>query len=115
MADSPYLILAGVVNPFSFLEKAQSEGFLKNSCSPISDYILEDSRARELSACWSWLSNDGGAAVQYLEGYGSPKWALAQGWEDIRNIERWRYPGLTLDRHIMPASVDFWGVLGDYA
>lgn len=115
MADSPYLILAGVVNPFSFLERAQSEGFLENSRSPISDYILEDGRTRELSACWSWLSNDGGAAVQYLEGYGSPEWALAQGWEDIRNIERWRYPGLTLDRHIMPVSVDFWGVLGDYA
>lgn len=115
MADSPYLILAGVVNPFSFLERAQSEGFLENSRSPISDYVLEDSRTRELSACWSWLSNDGGAAVQYLEGYGSPEWALAQGWEDIRNIERWRYPGLTLDRHIMPVSVDFWGVLGDYA
>lgn len=115
MADSPYLILAGVVNPFSFLERAQSEGFLKNSCSPISDYILEDGRTRELSACWSWLSNDGGAAVQYLEGYGSSEWALAQGWEDIRNIERWCYPGVTLDRHIMPVSVDFWGVLGDYA
>lgn len=115
MADSPYLILAGVVNPFSFLERAQSEGFLKNSRSPISDYILEDGRTRELSACWSWLSNDGGAAVQYLEGYGSSEWALAQGWEDIRNIERWCYPGVTLDRHIMPVSVDFWGVLGDYA
>lgn len=114
MADSPYLILAGVVNPFSFLERAQSEGFLKNSRSPISDYILEDGRTRELSACWSWLSNDGGAAVQYLEGYGSSEWALAQGWEDIRNIERWCYPGMTLDRHIMPVSVDFWGVLGDY-
>lgn len=115
MAYLPYLILAGVVNPFSFLERAQSEGFLKNSRSPITDYILEDSRTRELSACWSWLSNDGGAAVQYLEGYGSPKWALAQRWEDIRKIERWRYPGLTLDRHIMPVSIDFWGVLGDYA
>lgn len=115
MANSPYLILAGVVNPFSFLKRAQSEGFLENSRSPICDFILKDGRTRELSACWSWLSNDGGAAVQYLEGYGSSEWALAQGWKDIRNIERWRYPGLTLDRHIMPVSVDFWGVLGDYA
>lgn len=115
MAVSPYLILAGVVNPFSFMKRAQSEGFLENSRSPISDYILENGRTGDLSACWSWLSNDGGAAVQYLKGYGSPEWALSQGWEDIRNIERWRYPGLTLDRHIMPVSVDFWGVLGDYA
>lgn len=115
MADSPYLILVGVVNPFSFLERAQSEGFLKNSRSPISDYILEDGRTGDLSASWAWLSCDGGAAVEYLEGYGSPEWALAQGWEDIRNIERWRYPGLTLDRHVMPVSVDFWGILGDYA
>jgi len=115
MADSPYLILAGVVNPFSFLERAQSEGFLKNSRSPMSDYILAEGRTGDLSSTWAWLSCDGGAAVEYLQGYGSPHWALANGWEDIRNIERWRYPGLTLDRHVMPVSVDFWGVLGDYA
>jgi len=115
MAESPYLILAGIVNPFSFLEKARSEGFLENSRSPISEYILSDDRTYELSASWAWLSCDGGAAVEYLTGYGSPEWALAQGWEGIRNIERWRCPGLTLDRHIMPVSVDFWGVLGDYA
>ncbi|WP_234630480.1 hypothetical protein [Afifella sp. H1R] len=115
MATSPYLILAGVVNPFSFLERAQIEGFMENNRSPISDFILKDGRTGELSASWDWLSCDGGAAVEYLKGYGSPEWALAQGWEGIRNIERWRYPGLTLDRHIMPVSVDFWGVLGDYA
>ncbi|CAN7528546.1 hypothetical protein [Aminobacter sp. LjRoot7] len=115
MADTPYLILAGVVNPFSFLQRAQSEGFLEDSGSPISAYILAGDRAAELSASWAWLSCDGGAAVEYLKGYGSPKWALTPGWESIRNIERWRCPGLTLDRHIMPVSVDFWGVLGDYA
>lgn len=115
LAASPYLILVGVVNPFSFLQRAQSEGFLENSRSLISDYILSDGRTDELSAYWAWLSCDGGAAVEYLKGYGSPEWALGQGWEGIRNIERWRYPGLTLDRHIMPVSVDFWGVLGDYA
>ncbi len=115
MAVSPYLILAGVVNPFSFLEKAQSEGFLENSRSPVSDYVLSDGRVDELAASWAWLSCDGGAAVEYLTGYGSSEWAMDQGWEGIRNIERWRHPGLTLDRHIMPVSVDFWGVLGDYA
>ncbi|SFA58578.1 hypothetical protein SAMN04487972_1219 [Paracoccus halophilus] len=114
MADSPYLILAGVVNPFSFLERAQSEGFLANSRSPMSDYILSDGRTHDLTASWDWLSCDGGAAVEYLKGYGSPEWAFSQGWEEIRNIERWRYPGLTLDRHIMPIAIDFWGVLGDY-
>jgi hypothetical protein len=115
MANAPYLILAGVVNPFSFLERAQSEGFLQNSRSPISDYVLSDGRAHELAAAWDWLSCDGGAAAGYLAGYGLPEWAMAEGWEGIRNIERWRYPGLTLDRHIMPVSFDFWGVLGDYA
>lgn len=115
MATSPYLILAGVVNPYSFLERAQSEGFLESSRSPISDYILDDGRTADLSASWDWLSCDGGAAVEYLKGYGSPEWALAQEWEGIRNIERWRYPRLTLDRHVMPVSIDFWGVLGDYA
>ncbi len=92
LAASPYLILVGVVNPFSFLQRAQSEGFLDNSRSLISDYILSDGRTDELSAYWAWLSCDGGAAVEYLKGYGSPEWALGQGWEGIRNIERWRYP-----------------------
>ena len=84
LAASPYLILVGVVNPFSFLQRAQSEGFLDNSRSLISDYILSDGRTDELSAYWAWLSCDGGAAVEYLKGYGSPEWALGQGWEGIR-------------------------------
>lgn len=115
LADAPYEILVGVVNPFSFLERAQNEGFLVNSSSPVPDYILGEGRAEELAASWNWLACDGGAAAQYLSGYGSPRWALAPNWSGIRDIQRWRYPRLTLDRFVTPVSIDFWGVMGDYA
>jgi hypothetical protein len=69
----------------------------------------------DLSTAWNWLASDDGAAVEYLRGYGSPTWEGLSNWSHFRDVRRWRYSGLTPDRHITPISIDFWGVLGDYA
>lgn len=115
MAEGPFLLLVGMVNPFSFLREAEQGGFVDKANSPIADYVLSDGREHELAMSWDWLSCDGGAAVEYLNGYGRATWESFSTWHQIRDVRRWRVPGLTMDRHLTPISVDFWGVLGDFA
>jgi hypothetical protein len=115
VTQSPYYILAGAVNPFSFLPEAEAKGFVDETSSPISKYVLEGGVLGDLSIGWDWLGSDGGAAVEYLEAYGHPTWEGLSTWSNFRDVRRWRHDGLTPDRHLMPVSVDFWGVLGDYA
>lgn len=113
LADGPFLILAGVVNPFSFAQWAVDAGFLKNTSSPLAQYVLEGGVLGDLSMSWNWVSCDSGAAREYLSAYGSPSWGDFSDWRTIRHRDRWT--SIRMDRHITPISVDFWGVLGDYA
>jgi hypothetical protein len=114
MTQSPYFIIAGVVNPFSFLPEAEASGFVDPSSSVLSRYVLEGGVLGDLSISWNWLSSDDNAAVEYLRGFGRPTWEGLSDWNHFRDVRRWRHDGLTPDRHIMPVSIDFWGVLGDY-
>lgn len=115
MAEGPFLLLVGAVNPFSFLRDAEEGGFVNRANSPIADYVLSDDRKHDLAMSWDWQSCDGGAAVDYLEGYGRATWESFSTWREIRDVRRWRASSITMDRHLTPLSVDFWGVLGDFA
>ena len=114
-ADGPYLILAGVVNPFSFASAAASAGFLESASSPLADYILQGGVLGDLSVAWDWMTSDGGAAKDYLAAYGTASWGSVSHWHSLRAPVRWTASSVTPDRHLTPLSVDFWGVLGDYA
>lgn len=113
LADGPFLILAGVVNPFSFAQWAMDCGFLNDESSPLAKYLLEGGDFGDLALPWSWTGCDGGAARDYLSAYGSSGWESFSNWRMLRDTDRWRYIGM--DRHLAPVSIDFWGVLGDYA
>ncbi|MBC2857985.1 hypothetical protein [Stappia sp. 28M-7] len=115
MAQGPFLLLVGAVNPFCFLRVAEEGGFVDRANSPIADYVLSDERKHDLAMSWDWLSCDGGAATEYLKGYGRATWESFSTWREIRDVRRWRAPSITMDRHLTPVSVDFWGVLGDFA
>lgn len=108
---APYVILAGIVNPFSFVGPAEAAGFLESGDSPIAEYVLENPG---LSVSWDGLSAYGQAAVDYLESFGSARWVGLSTWAAFRDVERWRAETLTADRYLTPVSADFWGVLGDY-
>lgn len=114
MAEGPFLLLAGAVNPFSFLPDAEEGGFVSKSNSPIANYVLSGDR-EDLATSWDWISCDGGAATEYLEGYGRATWESFSTWEALRDVRRWRSPSVTMDRHLTPVAIDFWGVLGDFA
>lgn len=115
MAEGPFLLLAGAVNPFSFLRDAEEGGFVSRTNSPIADYVLNGDREHDLANSWDWLSCDGGAATEYLNGYGRASWESFSTWQGLRDVRRWRAPSITMDRHLTPVSIDFWGVLGDFA
>lgn len=115
MAEGPFLLLVGAVNPFGFLGQAQASGLLDKANSPIADYVLGGDREHDLIVSWDLLSCDGGAAIEYLKGYGRPTWESFSTWQDIRDVQRWRSSSISMDRHLTPISIDFWGVLGDFA
>lgn len=115
MAEGPFLLFAGAVNPFSFLPNAEESGFVSRTNSPITDYVLSGDREHDLAMSWDWLSCDGGAATKYLNGYGRARWESFSTWQRFRDVRRWRAAGVTMDRHLTPVSIDFWGVLGDFA
>lgn len=115
MAEGPFLLLAGTVNPFSFLRDAEEGGFVSRTNSPIADYVLTGGREQDLANSWDWLACDGGAATEYLKGYGRATWESFSTWQALRDVGRWRSPSVTMDRHLTPVSIDFWGVLGDFA
>lgn len=115
IAEGPFLLLVGAVNPFSFLRDAEEGGFVSRANSPIADYVLSGDREHDLAASWDWLSCDGGAAIEYLNGYGRASWESFSTWHRLRDARRWRAPSITMDRHLTPVSIDFWGVLGDFA
>lgn len=114
LAEGPYLVLAGVVNPFSFLGNAIDQGFLKASTSPIARYLYDDGKLNDLSSSWNWIGGGVGAAADYLNAYGRAHWEGFSDWRTLRDARRWAL-GVTPDRHLRPVSMDFWGVLGDYA
>ncbi|MFS8050875.1 hypothetical protein [Rhizobium sp. BR 314] len=115
MAQGPFLLLVGAVNPFSFLREAEESGFVDKANSPIADYVLSEDREHDLAMSWDWQSCDGGAATEYLKGYGRATWESFSTWHKIRDVRRWRAPSVTMDRYLTPVSVDFWGVFGDFA
>lgn len=114
LADSPYLLLIGAVDPFTFIDHANNSRMLENSASPILDYLLEGERHMDLSTSWDWLSSDGGAATDYLKEFGRPTWEMAANWRHLRDVRRWKSNSITFDRHISPVYSEFWGFLGDF-
>lgn len=114
LAEGPYLILAGVVDPFSFVEHAIGQGFLQADASPVASYIHDDGKLDALSSSWNWTGGDIQAAVDYLDAYGSAGWENFSNWRTLRNVRRWTTDGATPDRHLTPVTMDFWGMLGDY-
>lgn len=115
LSASPYSILAGAVNPFSFLPEAQAEGLVAEDASAVSRFLLSGPRLEEMSQSWGWTSADGGAAKRYLAQFGSPEWEGFSDWDTFRDPQRWRSHGVTPDRHLRPIRMEFWGVIGDYA
>ena len=114
LAEGPYLILAGVVNPFSFVGHAIGQGFLKAATSPIASYVYDGGKLDDLSSSWNWIGGGVGAATDYLNAYGRARWEGFSDWRTLRDVRRWG-GGVTPDRHLTPLSMDFWGMLGDYA
>jgi len=114
ITTSPFEIFAGVVNPFSFLPAAKTMGFVDASSSALSKYVLDGGVLGDLSIGWNWVSSDGDAAIEYLGAFGTPIWNGFSNWNAFRDVHRWRSVEVTPDRHLMPVSIDFWGILGDY-
>lgn len=115
LTSSPYSIIAGAVNPYSFLPEAQEEGLVAENTSALSKFLLSESRLEEMTQSWEWTTSDGGAAKKFLKLYGSPAWEGFSDWSTFRDIERWRSDVVTADRHLHPVRTEFWGVIGDYA
>ncbi|MBY3027109.1 hypothetical protein [Rhizobium leguminosarum] len=115
LSSSPYVIIAGVVNPYSFLPHAETQGFVERTTSAVSQYLLDPQRRGDLTYSWGWLDCDRGSARSYLSHFGRPAWEGFGNWSDFRDPRRWRHPSLTPDRHLTPVFFDFWGVLGDFA
>jgi hypothetical protein len=114
-AEGPYLILAGVVDPFSFVGHAIDQGFLQATTSPIANYVYDGGKLDALSSSWNWIGGDVGAAADYLNAYGRAHWEGFSDWRTLRDVRRWMVDGVTPDRHLTPVTMDFWGMLGDYA
>lgn len=114
-AEGPFLLLVGAINPFGFVGEAHASGFLVETKSPIAEYLLEDDRSLDLAISWDWLSCDEGAASEFLEAYGRTTWEAFSTWQELRDVRRWRSSTITMDRHLTPVLVDFWGALGDVA
>ncbi|GGA14236.1 hypothetical protein [Dyella caseinilytica] len=114
LAEGPYLILAGVVNPFSFVDHAIDQGFLQAHASPIASYVHDDGNLDDLSSSWDWTGGDMQAAVGYLNTFGRARWENFSNWRTLRDVSRWMADPVTPDRHFTPVMMDFWGMLGDY-
>lgn len=115
LAEGPYLIIAGVVDPFSFVDHAIDQGFLQATTSPIANYVHDGGKLGTLSSSWNWIGGDLRAAADYLNAYGSAHWEGFSDWRKLRDVRRWMADGVTPDRHLRPVTMDFWGMLGDYA
>ncbi|HBP4581703.1 TPA: hypothetical protein L5606_000171 [Pseudomonas aeruginosa] len=115
LAEGPYLILAGVVDPFSFMGNAIDQGFLQATTSPLANYVHEGGKLDVLSSSWNWIGGDVRAAAEYLNAYGRARWEDFFDWRTLRDVHRWMVEGATPDRHLTPVTMDFWGMLGDYA
>ncbi len=115
LTSGPFHIIAGVINPLNFLPQAELEGFVDRESSALAKFVLESAEHGELSGTWGGLFSHDSGALRYLNRWGSTTWEGLSTWTQFRDIRRWRHDGLTADRHLTPVSVDFWGVLGDYA
>ncbi len=115
LTGSPYSIVAGAVNPYSFLPDAQAEGLVTEDASAVSRFLLSGSRLGEITQSWGWTAADDGAAKKYLSQFGSPAWEGFSDWYSFRDPRRWRSHGVTADRHLRPVKMESWGVIGDYA
>lgn len=115
VTQSPFSIIAGVVNPYCFLPDAEASGFVTSTSSSIASYLLSDDTRQELTASWEWTSAGGTAAAEYLKSFGNPMWEGFSNWDSFRDPRRWRSDTITADRHVCPISIDFWGVVGDFA
>lgn len=115
LAEGPYLILAGVMDPFSFVDHAIDQGFLQANTSPIANYVHDGGMLGTLSSSWNWIGGELQAAANYLNAYGSAHWEGFSNWRTLRDVRRWMTDGATPDRHLRPVTMDFWGMLGDYA
>jgi len=115
LSRSPYQIVAGALNPYCFLPEAERSGFASGKDSPISAYLLDETRQQELTISWAWFGTGGDAAIEYLQQFGTADWEGFSNWNHFRDSNRWRSESVTPDRHLLPLEAEFWGVLGDYA
>ena len=76
LVESPYSIVAGAVNPYSFLPEAELEGFVTEDASAVSKFLLSEFKLEEMTlSIWEWITADDGAAKKYL----APIWKPHMG------------------------------------
>ena len=114
LSQSEYVLIAGALNPYCFLPQAEGFRFAAESDSPISAYLLDDSRREDMTISWDWIGIDGDAAATYLRQFGDASWENFSSWKSFRDSYRWRTKSVTAHRYLFPITAESWGVLGDY-
>lgn len=114
LSQSEYVLIAGALNPYCFLPQAEGFRCAEESDSPISAYLLDETRREDLTISWDWIGIDGDAAATYLRQFGSTSWENFSSWGAFRDSYRWRAKSVTADRYLYPVTAESWGVLGDY-
>lgn len=103
-SGAPWLITIGVVDPRAMLDLARRKGFLSRDSDALTRWFADNE---------DWATTDPASLVEltdraekFLERYCLPELELVasfdEAWPALRNTG-------------MPAAMDFWGVLGDYA
>lgn len=113
--QTPFNLTVGVLNPYAVLPAALSSGDASFPDTPISRYMLENGRSRELSAAYGGLADVCRDADEYLRQWCRPTREAHSTWFEERAADVSDSSSRVLEHRALPLTMDFWGVLGDYA
>ena len=113
--QTPFNLTVGVLNPYAVLPAALSSGDASFRDTPISRSMLENGRSEELSAAYGGLADVCRDADEYLRQWCRPTREAHSTWFEERAADVSDSSSRVLEHRAFPLTMDFWGVLGDYA
>lgn len=116
LSQTRYNLSIGVVNPFSFVPAAINSEFLSADRSPLTRYVMEKDRFRELCPVGSVHGRVCEKAIHLFKEQCNPLWERFCSWDRDRSPSRnERDVTMGLNHRAIPLRFEFWGALGDFA